>query len=191
MKKVFYLFCGWLSLIGFQSCNNDNMDNINSKNEKIKEAMSTSSSLVVSDEAENNIPKFKEALESEAFLLANSSRSYSIDEFIDDYDFSKQQKIISNQKEGIVYLVQNKINKEYFLALYENSDRIILNIKKIHIKANDNEAIVSFFKIDNTDYMTLNTSKENSIVNILSYNDHILTLATTRNGCSLAIGGAG
>lgn len=30
-----------------------------------------------------------------------------------------------------------------------------------------------------------------SVVNILSYNDKILTISQTRNGCSLSIGGAG
>lgn len=58
-----------------------------------------------------------------------------------------QQKITSKEKGGIVYLVQSKTNKDNFLALYENPDGIILNVKKININANDKEAIVALSKL--------------------------------------------
>lgn len=90
-----------------------------------------------------------------------------------------------------VYLVQSKTNKDNFLALYENPDGIILNVKKININANDKEAIVALSKIDDTYFFTAQAEKEQSVVNILSYNDKILTISQTRNGCSLSIGGAG
>ena len=102
-----------------------------------------------------------------------------------------QQKITSKEKGGIVYLVQSKTNKDNFLALYENPDGIILNVKKININANDKEAIVALSKIDDTYFFTAQAEKEQSVVNILSYNDKILTISQTRNGCSLSIGGAG
>jgi hypothetical protein len=35
------------------------------------------------------------------------------------------------------------------------------------------------------------SNDEVDVVNILSYNDKILTISQTRNGCSLSIGGAG
>lgn len=40
-------------------------------------------------------------------------------------------------------------------------------------------------------FFTAQAEKEQSVVNILSYNDKILTISQTRNGCSLSIGGAG
>lgn len=54
-----------------------------------------------------------------------------------------------------------------------------------------NEAIVALSKIDDTYFFTAQAEKEQSVVNILSYNDKILTISQTRNGCSLSIGGAG
>lgn len=96
-----------------------------------------------------------------------------MDAFSEDYDFSVQQKITSKEKGGIVYLVQSKTNKDNFLALYENLDGIILNVKKININANDKEAIVALSKIDDTYFFTAQAEKEQSVVNILSYNDKI------------------
>ena len=50
-------------------------------------------------------------------------------------------------------------------------------------------------EVDNVKTTTSNdvaqAEKEQSVVNILSYNDKILTISQTRNGCSLSIGGAG
>lgn len=49
-------------------------------------------------------------------------------------------------------------------------------------------------EVDNVKTTTSNdveAIKEQSVVNILSYNDKILTISQTRNGCSLSIGGAG
>lgn len=51
--------------------------------------------------------------------------------------------------------------------------------------------IVALSKIDDTYFFTAQAEKEQSVVNILSYNDKILTISQTRNGCSLSIGGAG
>lgn len=168
MKTYVYLFFCLFSLMGFQACSNDEVDNVKTTTSNDVEAVSASSSLITSEEAKNNIPAFTE-----------------------DYDFSVQQKITSKEKGGIVYLVQSKTNKDNFLALYENPDGIILNVKKININANDKEAIVALSKIDDTYFFTAQAEKEQSVVNILSYNDKILTISQTRNGCSLSIGGAG
>lgn len=157
MKTYVYLFFCLFSLMGFQACSNDEVDNVKTTTSNDVEAVSASSSLITSE----------------------------------DYDFSVQQKITSKEKGGIVYLVQSKTNKDNFLALYENPDGIILNVKKININANDKEAIVALSKIDDTYFFTAQAEKEQSVVNILSYNDKILTISQTRNGCSLSIGGAG
>jgi hypothetical protein len=188
---MFIYFSACFHLIGFQACSNDEIDNVKSANPNDVEAISASSSLITSEEAQNNIPSFVEAIEAESTLLGLSLRTYSMDAFFEDYDFSVQQKITSKEKEGIVYLVQSKTDKDNFLALYENPDGIILNVKKININANDQEATVTLSKIDNTYFFTAKADKEQSVVNILSYNDKILTTSQTRNGCSLAIGGAG
>ena len=50
---------------------------------------------------------------------------------------------------------------------------------------------IALSKIDDTYFFTAQAEKEQSVVNILSYNDKILTISQTRNGCSLSIGGAG
>ena len=179
--------------MGFQACSNDEVDNVKTTTSNDVEAVSASSSLITSEEAKNNIPAFTEAIEAENTLLGLSSRATSmcIRDSSEDYDFSVQQKITSKEKGGIVYLVQSKTNKDNFLALYENPDGIILNVKKININANDKEAIVALSKIDDTYFFTAQAEKEQSVVNILSYNDKILTISQTRNGCSLSIGGAG
>ena len=189
MKTYVYLFFCLFSLMGFQACSNDEVDNVKTTTSNDVEAVSASSSLITSEEAKNNIPAFTEAIEAENTLLGLSSRATSMDAFSEDYDFSVQQKITSKEKGGIVYLVQSKTNKDNFLALYENPDGIILNVKKININANDKEAIVALSKIDDTYFFTAQAEK--SVVNILSYNDKILTISQTRNGCSLSIGGAG
>ena len=191
MKTYVYLFFCLFSLMGFQACSNDEVDNVKTTTSNDVEAVSASSSLITSEEAKNNIPAFTEAIEAENTLLGLSSRATSMDAFSEDYDFSVQQKITSKEKGGIVYLVQSKTNKDNFLALYENPDGIILNVKKININANDKEAIVALSKIDDTYFFTAQAEKEQSVVNILSYNDKILTISQTRNGCSLSIGGAG
>lgn len=191
MKTYVYLFFCLFSLMGFQACSNDEVDNVKTTTSNDVEAVSAASSLITSEEAKNNIPAFTEAIEAENTLLGLSSRATSMDAFSEDYDFSVQQKITSKEKGGIVYLVQSKTNKDNFLALYENPDGIILNVKKININANDKEAIVALSKIDDTYFFTAQAEKEQSVVNILSYNDKILTISQTRNGCSLSIGGAG
>lgn len=187
MKKVFYLFCGLLSFMSFQSCEK-NIESVSLESENIGEVTST---LEVSNEAESNIPAFTEALESEISLLMPSTKGYSMESFTKDYDFSVQQKITSSEKGGAVYLVQSKTDKDCFLALCENPDGLILNVKKIYITADENNATVAVFKVDNTDYITLSGNKEDKLVNVVSYNGKFLSITPTRNGCSAAIGGAG
>lgn len=150
MKTYVYLFFCLCSLIGFQACSNDEVDNVKPATSNDVEAISASSSLITSEEAQNNIPAFAEAIEAENTLLGLSSRVNSMDALSEEYDFSVQQKITSKQKEGIVYLIQSKTDKDNFLALYENPDGIILNVKKININANEKEAIVALSKIDDT-----------------------------------------
>lgn len=191
MKTYVYLFFGLCSLMGFQACSNDEVENVSSVTPNDVEAISASSSLITSEEAQNNIPAFTEAIEAENTLLELSSRANSMDALSEKYDFSVQQKITSKQKKGIVYLVQSKTDKDNFLALYENPDGIILNVKKININANEKEAIVTLSKLDDTFFFTAKADKEQSVINILSYNDKILSISPTRNGCSLSIGGAG
>lgn len=168
MKTYVYLFFCLFSLMGFQACSNDEVDNVKTTTSNDVEAVSASSSLITSEEAKNNIPAFTEAIEAENTLLGLSSRATSMDAFSEDYDFSVQQKITSKEKGGIVYLVQSKTNKDNFLALYENLDGIILNVKKININANDKEAIVALSKIDDT-YFSQHKQRKSKVSLIFSH----------------------
>lgn len=92
MKTYVYLFFCLFSLMGFQACSNDEVDNVKTTTSNDVEAISASSSLITSEEAKNNIPAFTEAIEAENTLLGLSSRATSMDAFSEDYDFSVQQK---------------------------------------------------------------------------------------------------
>lgn len=65
-------------------------------------------------------------------------------------------------------MVQSKTNKDNFLALYENPDGIILNVKKININANDKEAIVALSKIDDT-YFSQHKQRKSKVSLIFSH----------------------
>lgn len=79
MKTYVYLFFCLFSLMGFQACSNDEVDNVKTTTSNDVEAISASSSLITSEEAKNNIPAFTEAIEAENTLLGLSSRATSMD----------------------------------------------------------------------------------------------------------------
>lgn len=125
----------------------------------------------------------------------SSPKDYSneVNEKFADYDFSQQQVITSNYKEGKVYLVQNRNDQNSFLSFYEDSNGNVLNIKKINISVDKNYTTVAITKIDDTKYITLGGNSDDREIQIISYNNQILNLspAQTRNGCSASIGAAG
>lgn len=91
MKTYVYLFFCLFSLMGFQACSNDEVDNVKTTTSNDVEAVSASSSLITSEEAKNNIPAFTEAIEAENTLLGLSSRATSMDAFSEDYnDYEKE-----------------------------------------------------------------------------------------------------
>lgn len=55
MKTYVYLFFCLFSLMGFQACSNDEVDNVKTTTSNDVEAISASSSLITSEEAKNNI----------------------------------------------------------------------------------------------------------------------------------------
>ena len=69
MKTYVYLFFCLFSLMGFQACSNDEVDNVKTTTSNDVEAVSASSSLITSEEAKNNIPAFTEAIEAEKYVV--------------------------------------------------------------------------------------------------------------------------
>ena len=69
MKTYVYLFFCLFSLMGFQACSNDEVDNVKTTTSNDVEAVSASSSLITSEEAKNNIPAFTEAIEAETGII--------------------------------------------------------------------------------------------------------------------------
>lgn len=186
MTKIYLLLATFCFL--FSSCQQSEVEDLTEGESK----EFINSSLKTSSEAEGNITRFKEALDSELSLFSTGiTRGSSVEDIMENYDFSKQQQISSNKKGGFAYLIQSKINKNEFLGIYENSDGIILNIKKIVIDANETEAKVYSSQINNTPYLALSSEISSGAVTILSYNNQIFSPIQTRNGCSLAIGTAG
>ena len=128
------------------------------------------------------------------YIEQNTTQKECLNFEFQKFDFLHNRKGIDAVSQDLFKKSVNDlqpIEMAEILALYENPDGIILNVKKININANDKEAIVALSKIDDTYFFTAQAEKEQSVVNILSYNDKILTISQTRNGCSLSIGGAG
>lgn len=193
MKKKFYIILLSIIGIGIQACSNNDIEVLDSTNQDAEGSISSSSYLITSSEAEANIPAFIKAIEAEIHLLEPFSRTNftSVADVYKEYDFLTQQKITSKEKKGVTYLVQSKMDENVFLALYEEPNGIIINVKKININANDKEATISFSKLNDTFCFSSNYVKEAGTFNILSYNRDLYSTAQTRNGCSIAIGTAG
>ncbi len=184
MKKLFLLP---FILITILSCNND------CNNEILEKAESNeilSSKVTSSIATESYLSKYL-LLECGGYHATSRNQDDFYESLIDDYDLSTQQVIVSNKEEGTVYLVRNKKDTADFLAFYKDANNNILNIKKISIKKEGHSDYVLFYRLDDSEFISICGDNERRNLEVLSYDQSVFSSTQTRNGCSVCIGLAG